>query len=75
MDRPTDGPSKWVVESRSTRLKTLQFGHQFHPNSSIQGRDKSKIEKNVRIDHQIHLVIKPSDPSIFEKLSNLNKKR
>ena len=36
--------------------KTLQFGHQFHPDLSIQSGDKTKNVKNVKIDHQIQLV-------------------
>ena len=36
--------------------KTLQFGHQFHPDLSIQSGDITKNVKNVKIDHQIQLV-------------------
>ena len=35
--------------------KTLQFGHQFHPDLSIQSGDLTKNVKNVKIDHQIQL--------------------
>ena len=36
--------------------KTLQFGHQFHPDLSIQSGDITKNVKNVKINHQIQLV-------------------
>ena len=32
------------------------LGIQFHPNWSIQSGDISKIVKNIKIDHQIHLI-------------------
>ena len=75
-DQWTDGWTKPQILTDSARAsKTLQFGHQFHLNLSIQCGDISKIVKNVKIDHQIHVVKKHSYPSIFEMLSNLNKKR
>ena len=45
-----------ILPDSDRASKTLQFGHQFCPNLSIQSGDTSKIVKNVKIDHQIHLV-------------------
>ena len=54
--------------------KTLQFDHQFYADWSIQSREILKFVKNVKIATEIEATIFPSNPFIFEMLSNLNEK-
>ena len=54
--------------------KTLQFDHQFFADWSIQSREIWKFVKNVKIATEIEAAIFPSNPFIFEMLSNLNEK-
>ena len=54
--------------------KTLQFDHQFYADWSIQSREILKFVKNVKIATEIEAAIFPSNPFIFEMLSNLNEK-
>ena len=54
--------------------KTLQFDHQFYAVWSIQSGEVLKFVKNVKIATKIKATIFPSNPFIFEMLSNLNEK-
>ena len=65
--------SKILLPSARTG-KTLQFDHQFHADWSIQCREILKFVKNVKIATEIEAAIFPSNPFIFETLSNLNEK-
>ena len=65
--------SKFFLPSARTG-KTLQFDHQFYADWSIQSREILKFVENVKIATEIEAAIFPSNPFIFEMLSNLNKK-
>ena len=54
--------------------KTLQFDHQFYADWSIQSCKILKFVKNLKIATEIEAAIFPSNPFIFEMLSNLNEK-
>ena len=65
--------SKFFLPSARTG-KTLQFDHQFYADWSIQSREILKFVENVKIATEIEAAIFPSNPFIFEMLSNLNEK-
>ena len=54
--------------------KTLQFDHRYYADWSIQSREKLKLEKNLKIATEIEAAIFPSNPFIFEMLSDLKEK-
>ena len=58
VNRKNLGPYQSEILLPSARAaKTLQFGHQFHANWSIQSRNMLKSVKNVKIATEIEAAI------------------